>query len=58
MSVSTMSRVGEGLACIFFLLGVSLRKVLKAQDWHEQSLDARGLVEGEGWVDLLQTYIS
>lgn len=53
-----MSRGGEGLACVFFLLGVSLTKVLKVQDWHEQSLGARGLPEGEGWVDLLQTYLS
>lgn len=43
--VSTTSRGGE--ACIY-LLGVSLRKVPKAQGWPELSLSARGLPEGEG----------
>lgn len=53
--VSTTSRGGEGLACIFFLLGLSLRKVPKAQDWHELSLGARGLPEGEGWTSCRPT---
>ena len=53
-----MSREGEGLACLFFLLGVSLRKVLKALDWHELSLDIEDSLRRRGGPPAEHTSLS